>query len=290
MTYLRHVEACNRFDPDRFAPFFLEGRRIGFIRRDRIPVLAGFPKFFEIAANGIALSPMLSDRASRTAALDEVSDALIGDGHAPKWRHEYFAISHEWGGEVLFELDRGVIPFFGTRSYGVHLNGWRSGADGVELWIGKRAMDKKIAPGQLDNIVAGGISSGYGARETLLKEAAEEADMAPELAEKARAVGAVRYRMELPQGMRDDVLFLYDVEVPADWEPRNTDGEIEDFRVMAARDCLDLVHKAPMDSFKFNVNLVLIDFAIRHGLLTPEDPEYLGLIQGLSGGLIAGPV
>jgi len=35
------------------------------------------------------------------------------------------------------------------------------------------------------------------------------------------------------------------------------------------------------DDFKFNVNLVIIDFALRHGLVTPEDPEYLDLVTGL---------
>ncbi len=29
--------------------------------------------------------------------------------------------------------------------------------------------------------------------------------------------------------------------------------------------------------FKFNVNLVMLDFAVRHGILPPDDPEYLGM-------------
>jgi hypothetical protein len=35
------------------------------------------------------------------------------------------------------------------------------------------------------------------------------------------------------------------------------------------------------DDFKFNVNLVIIDFAIRHGILRPEHPGYLKLRRGL---------
>ena len=35
------------------------------------------------------------------------------------------------------------------------------------------------------------------------------------------------------------------------------------------------------DEFKFNVNLVIIDFLIRHGVIPPEDPEYLDLVKGL---------
>ena len=33
--------------------------------------------------------------------------------------------------------------------------------------------------------------------------------------------------------------------------------------------------------FKFNCNLVIIDFLIRHRLLTPSDPEFADVVQGL---------
>ena len=286
MSYLRHLEACNRFDPDRFLPLLLAGRRVGFVRRDHAPALGAFPRIFRIASDGIAFADGLDGPAAVTAALHEVIDGLIRVGLADKRRQELFAVTDGWRGPLLFELDRGAVPFFGTRSYGVHLNGWRPGADGPDLWIGKRAMDKKIAPGQLDNLVAGGMGAGYGAWETLVKEAAEEADMPEALTGQARAVGAIRYRTELPDGMRDDVLFLYDVETPVDFTPRNTDGEIEDFRVLSARECLRRVRET--DDFKFNVNLVLIDFGLRHGLIVPEDPDYLALVEGLRGGLARG--
>ena len=81
---------------------------------------------------------------------------------------------------------------------------------------------------------------------------------------------------------RDDVLFVYDLETPEDFKPRNTDGEIVEFMLMEAREVLARVRDT--DDFKFNVNLILIDFAIRHGLATPEDPEYLALVAGLRAG------
>ena len=286
MSYLRHLEACNRFDPERFLPLLLAGRRVGFVRRDNARALDAFPRLFRLSSDGIALSDGIVGAEAATAALGEAADGLIRAGVFDKRRGELFAVTDGWRGPLLFELDRGAVPFFGTRSYGVHLNGWRPGADGPDLWIGKRAQDKKIAPGQLDNLVAGGIGSGYGARDTLLKEAAEEADMPEALSTCALAVGAIRYRAELPDGMRDDVLFLYDIRTPADFIPRNTDGEIEDFRVLPARECLRLVRET--DQFKFNVNLVLVDFGLRHGLITPEDPDYLALVEGLRGSLIRG--
>lgn len=35
------------------------------------------------------------------------------------------------------------------------------------------------------------------------------------------------------------------------------------------------------DDFKFNVNLVILDFALRHGLIGVDDPEYTDVATGL---------
>ena len=34
------------------------------------------------------------------------------------------------------------------------------------------------------------------------------------------------------------------------------------------------------DDFKFNCNLVIIDFCIRHGILPPEHPDYENILRG----------
>ena len=103
--------------------------------------------------------------------------------------------------------------------------------------------------------------------------------MPEELARQARPAGALSYMMEVPDGLRRDVLFVYDLPVPEDFHPRDRDGEHSRFDRMPAARALRLVEQT--DAFKFNVNLVIIDFAIRHGILTPEHPEYLKLLRGL---------
>ena len=40
---------------------------------------------------------------------------------------------------------------------------------------------------------------------------------------------------------------------------------------------------ADTNEFKYNCNLVLIDFFVRHGLYGPDDPDYLAVVQGLRG-------
>lgn len=287
MSALRHVEACNRFDPAGFVPLLLGRRRVGLIRRSRAPALADYPRIFRVEGEAVAFAAGLEGRAALTAALAEVADRLVERGLVGELRAEPFAVTDRWGGTVLFEVDRGAVPFFGTRSYGVHLNGLRLDGAEAALWIGRRSLSKKIAPGKLDNLVAGGISAGYDARETLLKEAAEEAGMPETLAGRARPAGAILYRMEQAEGLRDDVLFVYDLELPVDFVPRNTDGEFESFELVALGECLRRVVET--DEFKFNVNLVLIDLALRRGAIGPEHPDYLALVAGLRGGLIREP-
>ena len=55
-----------------------------------------------------------------------------------------------------------------------------------------RSSGKQTYPGMFDNMVAGGISCGYGVKETLIKECAEEAGIPEELATKSIAVGIIR--------------------------------------------------------------------------------------------------
>ena len=57
------------------------------------------------------------------------------------------------------------------------------------------------------------------------------------------------------------------------------DGEIVEFELMPAGEVLDRIRTT--SDFKFNVNLVILDFAVRHGLLRPGDPEYLDVATGL---------
>lgn len=278
MTLLRHVESCNVYQADKFVPLTHAGIRLGLVRRDNADILRRFPAVFAISSDAVQVTvPGGFDTIS--AAVDAVVEALVAEGVIPKWRNEFFAVAPRWGARPHFKLDRGAVPFFGTRAYGVHLNGYRREAGKLSLWIGRRAADKKVAPNKLDNLVAGGIGDGHGMFDTLVKEAAEEAAIARELIHRATPAGAVSYRMETPLGVRDDVLFVYDLETPADFEPRNTDGEFSGFQLMDAAETLARVRAG--DDFKFNVNLVIIDFALRHGLVSVDEPGYLDLTIGL---------
>jgi 8-oxo-dGTP pyrophosphatase MutT (NUDIX family) len=278
MSFADRVRHCNSYDPARAMPLWSGEHRIGWLRRDNAEVLARHSEVFAVGDDSARLLPRGdTDTVSRT--VDNVVETLVAERRVPKWRNETFDVAPRWGEQPIFRLDRGAVPFFGVRAYGVHLNGYRRDGDNYSLWIGRRASNKQVAPGKLDNMVAGGIGNGYGAAATLAKEAEEEAALTPELIARAAPVGALTYRMETKLGIRDDVMFVYDLEVPTDFVPTNGDGEIAGFELMPLTEILERIRTTA--AFKFNVNLVILDFAIRHGVLRPDDPEYLEVANGL---------
>ena len=278
MSFADRIRHCNSYDPARAMPLWAGGHRVGWLRRDNAEVLARHRDVFAIDRDSARLlATGGADTVSR--AVDEVVEALVAERLVPKWRNETFDVAPRWGEPPIFRLDRGAVPFFGVRAYGVHLNGYRRDGDRYSLWIGKRASNKQVAPGKLDNMVAGGIGNGYGAAATLAKEAEEEAAIPAALIARAVPAGGLTYRMETKPGIRDDVMFVYDLEVPDDFTPTNGDGEIAGFELMPLSLILERIRTT--NDFKFNVNLVILDFAVRHGVLRPDDPEYLDVANGL---------
>jgi Domain of unknown function (DUF4743) len=278
MSLLRHIQLCNQYAADRFLPFWHGADRLGLIRKNNAEALRRFPRQFAVTSDGVRfLAEGSFDALSKI--VDDVTEQLVADGLVAKWRNECFTVAASWGAPPHFNLDRGAVPFFGVRAYGVHLNGFVREGKALKLWVGRRSPKKAVAPDKLDNLVAGGIGWPHGLVETLIKESAEEASLPEALASKSVPVGAVSYRMEVKHGLRDDVLFCYDLDCPRDFTPKNTDGELVAFDLRDAGAALDLARNG--DDFKFNVNLVLIDFGLRHGLIDASDPDYLALTTGI---------
>jgi hypothetical protein len=283
MAFLDHIRICNRHDLSKFRPFSVEGRWIGWVRHDVAHRFAAFPEAFRVNIEGVGLHPALATPDERSAAVDEVTAELAADWGTPRLRGERYRVAARFGDPALMSVDRGVVSLFGIRAYGVHVNGFVRRPDGLHLWIGRRAKDKSVAPGKLDNMVAGGQPSDLSLFDNVLKEAAEEADVPAAIAATARPVGAISYCLEDEWGLKPDVMFCYDLEVPADFVPRNTDGELQGFELMPVAEVIRLVRDT--DEFKFNVNLVIIDFLIRHGLILPDsEPDYVELVCGLRKG------
>lgn len=279
MDFLRHLAACNRHDLNRYRRFHVAGQPVGWVRDDFFQVLRGFGNPFTPQGDGIALDGGLGSVHHRTLALNAAVMKLVERKAIPRLRREQYPVLTRWGTEPLAAVDRAAVPYFGLRSYGLHVNGFVRKADGLHLWVGRRGMDRGVAPGKLDNLVAGGQPHGLTLAENLVKEAHEEAGLPADLALSAKPVGVISYLMENDKGLKPDTLFCYDLELDPGFTPRNTDGEVECFELWPLDKVAESV--AATDDWKFNVNLVVIDFLVRHGWLTPDHPQYVQICSGL---------
>jgi hypothetical protein len=282
VAYGDHVAVCDAHDLADFVAFEAAGEGVGWIPRPLARRLAGFADVFEVAGGTVRLARGLADAKARTRALADVVAVLRAEGRVPLWRDEAYAVAAEPGGRLLFEIERGAAALFGVRARGVHVNGFVRGDDGgLSLWIARRSATASVAPGALDNMVAGGLPAGLTIPENLAKECAEEAAIPAELSALARPVGEIAYTMAREGGLRRDTLFCFDLALPAAFRPRNMDGEVAEFRLLPALEVAKIVEES--DAFKFNCNLVIIHFLLRHGLIGPDHPEHPALSARLLG-------
>ncbi len=280
MSLLERIRTCHRWDPAAYRPFLIDGVSYGYIPAALAERLSDFPAVFTVEPGQVALSAGLQDFASRSEAVAEIVKRLTESGDLPRWRGEDFPVARRWGDAPVMAIDRCAAAPLGIRSFGVHVNGITERDGQPLMWIGRRALNKPSAPGKLDHIVAGGQPHGLTIKENLIKECAEEADIPRFLAERARPAGAVSYLCEWTDGLRDDVAFCFDLDLPAGFTPRNTDGEVDDFYLWPIEQVIERVRET--EDFKFNVNLVIIDFLVRRGYLGPDDPDYQEIVEGLS--------
>jgi 8-oxo-dGTP pyrophosphatase MutT (NUDIX family) len=266
---LAHIAACHTAVlPGARLPLYAGTDRIGYLKPEFAAGLTAIEPGVRVQAGRVDIAPALLPR------LNELAVAM---GLAT--RGENFDVKADAEGPSLAVLDRGALPRFGVIGVGVHLNGLVRRTDGLHLWVARRAADKKLDPGKLDHLVAGGVPAGYSPFETLIKEAEEEAGLPEALARQARQVALFKYNMERPEGLRRDALYAYDVELPEDFIPHPMDGEVESFALWPLAQVAErLCHS---DQFKFNVTLVLIDLLLREGFFAAAQAARLrAALQG----------
>lgn len=201
--------------------------------------LARFEERFEVTESAVRLrddsawvdGDLVSQRSAAVAAVvaqlrdEDAVPALRG------WRDEAFAIRSSFHAPPDLLIERAAAPLFGGCSYGVFVNGYV--CDGPsstpsKIWLGRRAHTKPTWPGLLDCVAAGGIAAGALPVAAMQEECGEEAGIMPELAACAQPAGGVSYTgfNEDGWGLKQDVLFTFDLQLPASFEPTAVDGEV----------------------------------------------------------------
>jgi 8-oxo-dGTP pyrophosphatase MutT (NUDIX family) len=203
------------FRPERFVPLSLGGKRIGWVRPELAAHLASWPRVFATGPDRVALLD--------PDGLADAVEQLAEEGFIPGWRNERYRIAD------LFDIERAAARPFGLTTQAVHLNGIVGG----RMWLARRSATKPIDPGMLDNLVGGGVTAGLTQLQVLVKEAWEEAGISATLAQRATPGGTMSVLREVPEGVQSEIISIYDLELPEDFQPRNQDGEVSEFRLLA---------------------------------------------------------
>lgn len=280
MSFLDHIARCNNADLGQFEPWYVGRERAGFIHREFAVALADKPRLFSHHKKSWVLDPGLDSPGKRTTAIRTFLHELRDQGRFKGlWRGEEYPVTWEFARQPLLTMERAAVPWFGVRAFGPHMTGYVRKKDGLHVWVPRRSYDKPTFPGELDNTVAGGQPAGIGLKENLIKECAEEAGIPRELAERARATGFIAYWNQSGPQLKPDIMTSFDLEMPEDFTPHAHDGEVHAFELWPIRRVFETVRDTT--DFKYNCNLVLIDFFVRHGLLAADDPNFFAIVEGL---------
>lgn len=201
------------------------------------------------------------------------------------WRNELYPI-YGPNKELVLDMERSATPLLGVVTYGIHMTAYVWTDEGMKIWAPRRALTKQTYPGMMDNTVAGGLSTGEEPYECLIRESMEEASLPEEIVHSAKSCGTLTYfhirdaRAGGEIGLcQPECQYIFDLELPEDVIPKPGDDEAIDFQLLT----IDEVQEAlEAGRFKPNCALLLLEFFVRHGILTPEnEPDYIEIVSRL---------
>ncbi|GFH45804.1 hypothetical protein CTEN210_02278 [Chaetoceros tenuissimus] len=299
---LYRIRECNKIPSsiidDGIVDFEIDGKMVGKVTKQVAKLLCeSVPKddaIFIFHPEKKLLN--LTDKAGntieeRTDAVMTVMKKLKDDGVITGWRDELYPVAQGFYDKPMLLVERAAAPFLGILQYGVHINGIVKDEHGKEkMWIARRSAQKSKYPGMTDQIVAGGQPAGLSLIENVVKECEEEAGIPADLTMKnIQAVGAVSYEcvedsdLDLPVLSRV-VLFNYDLELPSDFQPIVVDGEVDEFFQWSVEEQLASMSRNFQNEMKPNCYLCVIDYLLRKGFISPDEPGYLDIFRELRSG------
>jgi len=261
------LHAARRLQRDRLLPFHIAGKPVGTVAREHLDALAAHAPWLQVEADRAHMDDALATPAQRSAALAATNAALRELGLIRAWRDETYAIVEDEGAAPLALIERASARFWGTLTFGAHLNGYVCDEHGrpSHLWISRRALTKSVDPGRLDNLVAGGVPHDQTPYETMVRECWEESGIPEPLARQARHCGRVKLHCDILEGVQLEVVHVFDLELPRDFRPRTTDGEVMEHRLLPLDEVVELLRG---EEFTTDAALATLDFLRRHQRVT----------------------
>ena len=173
-------------------------------------------------------------------------------------------------------IERSAFSLFGIIGRGAHMTVYTRTERGLQFWVPRRSATKSTYPNMLDQAVAGGVARGETPLECIAREAGEEAGLLPEMVrEQAVSAGTVTWfnvsddKAGGERGlMNPGILYVYDLEVGKDIVLGPTEDDIESSKLMETYEVMTALRKG---EFKPSCAMVMLDFFIRHGIITNQN-------------------
>ena len=281
------IEAVQARDAGARLPFHIldQGQPVpvGSVARAHLPALSAWGDALQISGQAVTLR---LPAAERSAFFASANRQLQQAGLVKAWRDETYPVLAASGqGPLLATLERAASRFWGTLTFGAHCNGYLAGPDGrpSHLWIARRAFDKAVDPGLLDNLIGGGVRFGQTPAAAVLREGWEEAGLRADQMQALRPGRRFTVLRDVPEGLQHEQVSVYDLALPAGLQPQNQDGEVHSLTLMPMEQAL--AHAAAGD-MTVDATLATLDFALRHRLLAANLHQHL---RAMCEGLWCGP-
>ncbi|CAM9139973.1 unnamed protein product [Chrysoparadoxa australica] len=300
---------CHSTDMHQYLPVIARGKHVGHISKTMAealkPFLGDTLQMEALAPDSrcdgrapdqaaVILAPNAKSTEEASSTLATLVSSMVAEGiiSSASLRHELQDIRPLeqlcLSEPPIAQIERAAMAHFGIPAHAVHINGWvPGGEDGStdRMWVGVRSATKSTYPGCFDQMVAGGQPSGLSYRENAEKECSEEACVPAELLEPLVPTGQVCYRYASHKGLSTGLLTVYDLALPKDFVPSNSDQEVDAFILMTIPDVISSIGSS-LERWKPNSALTVLDFAIRHGHISPDTKGYPELCRLTGAGLI----
>ena len=182
------------------------------------------------------------------------------------------------GAAVPISVERFARSLFGITARGAHLTVYTHTNQGIKIWVPRRASTLFTYPDCLDTTVAGGVTSGEDPFNCVIREAAEEASLPESLVRDGACSCGVLSYLGLKNAIggeesglvSPDLIYVYDLHVAEDIMLKPQDDEVKEFYLWGVEKVKQELAKG---EFKTNSALVMIDFLMRHGFITPANEK-----------------
>ncbi|CAH8496503.1 unnamed protein product [Heterobilharzia americana] len=285
--------------------FLLDGYFVGFVHPLFLDWLLKYTKVFVKTSHPkhgdqcVTIHQSLTNVNDRSSAVAEVMQDLRTTSPIKAlkgWRNEDYGVYIRNREKALLKVERSASSLLGIIRYGVHVNGFFSSRrnysqksdrptngnlqnsndtnslngidpDNVFMWLGLRSMDKPTWPGTLDNMAAGGLTYGLDVVECARKECQEEASIPEHMLSKLTLVNQLSYIFEDERGVCPQIEYCFDLELPSDFTPVSSDGEVDSFQLVSISEIKQLIFD---ERFKSNSAMVVLDFLYRHKFIDQD--------------------